>query len=211
MRTLLIASFTVVLLICCSWRVLNAERRSRIGSFSPVTSDMDSTPPSTESFVVPGIVLPELCPANLAHVADMSPVIGIVVDGEPRAYLRDALEVFDVTQWSELSAHVINDVVGNTAVTVTHCNLKSTTRVFTSDSSNVSEAAAECTPLDIAVGGWDDGMLLVVGSTTYEQMSPELPVVDIPFVATSWKEWLAMHPDTLVFTGYGCLERDEIR
>lgn len=199
----------VAVLVCSlTLRGLYAKKRLRPAPPVGVEHQVDSPTATTEPEVVPGIFLPELCPAHLAHVADISPVIGVVVNGEARAYLRDALEFYASNDRSDLSSHVINDVVGGIAVTVTRCNLRNTTRVFTSTGQPTTVSTTHCEPLDVGVGGWDDGMLLVVAGQTYHQASAEIPLTDMPFENMSWKEWVARHPDTLVYTGYGCLERE---
>lgn len=71
---------------------------------------------------IPGITAPELTAAADATLPDESSIIGIVVQGEARAYAVDAM--------SAVNAHVINDVIQQTPVTVTYCAGTKAVRVF---------------------------------------------------------------------------------
>jgi len=57
------------------------------------------------------------------------------------------------------------------------------------------------------LGGFQDGMLLQVKGTIYEQRSlraansgASFPYRSLPHEVTTWGEWIAEHPDTEVFT-----------
>lgn len=134
----------------------------------------------------PGLVRPPSAPAATVTLKDTDAVIGVVVDGRPRAYVVNAL--------SNPRTHVVDDVVAGHPVTVTYCDRKDCTRVFTGDGDG---------PLDVNVGGYDDGLLLRINGRRYRQDSGEamepgepLPFPQMGFVRTTWKEWRDAHPDT---------------
>jgi Protein of unknown function (DUF3179) len=69
---------------------------------------------------IPSIDDPKFVPASEAALPDQEPVIGLVVDGDARAYpLR-------ILIWHE----IVNDVVGGVPVAVTYCPLCNTGLVF---------------------------------------------------------------------------------
>jgi hypothetical protein len=146
-------------------------------------------------FVVPGLQRPPARPAALAALPDDAPVVGVMVQGRPRAYLLEAM--------SKRSNHVLDDVLGETPVTVTYCDQADCVRVFTANTPGV--------PLPIDLGGWDgDAMLLRVDGVFYRQDTGKskldgdrgnFPYAPLPFERTTWGAWKAAHPDTDVFTG----------
>ena len=154
--------------------------------------------PPTKSWATPffmkGIRTPAAVGAKEAQLPDESPVIGVVVKGKPRAYLISAM--------SNLSQHVINDVIGDNAVTVTYCDRSDHPRVFSAEGRDA--------PLDVDLAGWADKMILRAGAGLYWQESGEpiapnakgsFPYATIPHERTTWKAWKEAHSDTDVFVG----------
>jgi len=140
---------------------------------------------------------PQPVRASETWLPDNARVIGVVAGTHERAY---ALNSF-----SNVSQHVVNDVIDDTAVTVAHCPISGCTRVF-----SVANRAA---PLEMSVGGWvgkrglepdrDSVMLLRVDETEYFQDTCEsldgdrsLPYAQAQFEETTWGEWRTAHPDT---------------
>jgi hypothetical protein len=157
---------------------------------APAMPVLQATP-----FVVPGLRRPPTRPAALAGLADDSPVIGVLAGGRPRAYLLGAM--------TQRAHHVVDDVVGETPVTVTYCDQADCVRVFTADTPGK--------PLPIDLGGWDGkAMLLRVDGVFYRQDTGkghssgglrDFPYAPLPFERTTWGVWKEAHPDTDVFTG----------
>lgn len=145
---------------------------------------------------VPGISHPVLCRADEADVEESAKVIGIEAGGNARAYVVEAFEVHSVSQPEDLAVHIVNDVISGQPVCVTHCNLTHSTRVFTR-----AYASSEPEPIDARVAGWSDGLLLKYKGHQYRHHAPDIPLDDMPFVTATWEEWLAVHPNTLVYTG----------
>ncbi|MBO0697297.1 MAG: DUF3179 domain-containing protein, partial [Zavarzinella sp.] len=141
----------------------------------------------------PLITDPPAVPAAAAKLADSEPVIGVTAGGKARAYRRSALE--------HVHYHVVNDLLGGVPVTVTRCDRKQCTRVFTGDGTRA---------LRLRVGGYADGLLVKAGDRTYRQedgkptAGPEagtVPFRPFAFVEATWAEWRAAHPDTDVVLG----------
>lgn len=139
-------------------------------------------------FLVEGIRQPPTLPADEARVDEQAGVIGVSAGGRYRAYLTRAFE--------DASSHVVNDLVGDVPVSVTHCDQTRSTRVFTTDKRG--------TVIELMTGGWENNeMSLRLNDVHYAQTSAEIPLADVPFEATTWGEWKAAHPDTDVYVGEG--------
>jgi Protein of unknown function (DUF3179) len=149
-------------------------------------------------FEMPGLRNPSALPAAAAKIADADDVIGVVVNGKPRAYWLQALRY---PPW-----HIVNDVVVGVPVSVTFCDRTNCTRVYTDRQSSA--------PLDVNIGGlYGKEMVVKIGGLLYFQESgkpfeagegaPSLPYADLPWERTTWKEWRQRHPETDVFIGIG--------
>jgi hypothetical protein len=149
-------------------------------------------------FEMPGLQEPRALPAPEAKIADGDDVIGVVVNGKPRAYWLKALRY---PPW-----HIVNDVVGGVPVSVTHCDRTNCTRVYT--------GARSSRPLDLNLGGlYGREMVVKVGDALYFQETgkpfepgaavPPLPYADHDWERTTWKAWRQRHPETEVFIGLG--------
>jgi hypothetical protein len=147
---------------------------------------------------LPGLQKPQTLPAATAKIADGDEVIGVVVNGNPRAYWLKALKY---PPW-----HIVNDVVVGVPVSVTYCDRTDCTRVYTSGQSS--------TPLDVNLAGlYGREMVVKVRGVLYLQETgkpfelgagvPSLPYADHPWERTTWKKWRQRHPETDVFIGQG--------
>jgi hypothetical protein len=133
---------------------------------------------------------PVTVPAAEARLADDEVVGGVVVGGKARAYRLGAFKF--------VAYHVVNDVIDNTAVTVTYCDRYGCLRAFAADGDE---------PLPVGVGGFHDGLLLRIGDSDYRQKTgrtadgKELPYRTMPVERTEWGAWKKAHPDTDVYIG----------
>ena len=168
---------------------------------------MGSVLPATQfsPFMVPGSQDPRTLPANASRLADTEPVIGVVVNGKPRAY---SVQAMSYPPW-----HVVNDVIVGVPVSVTFCDQSDCTRVYTSGGS--------AKPLDVDVAGlYGHEMIVKVDGFLYFQESGKaligcsagsLPYADFPWERTTWKAWRQRHPDTDVFVGQRGKGTDPLR
>ena len=137
---------------------------------------------------VPPVDNPVLVPAADARIDDEMMVIGVVVRGEPRAYLCQALSL-------EPAAHIVRDKIQDTPIAVSYCDRTRCIRVLSGNDPD--------RPLPISVGGWraDQTMELIIDGKRYSQSFPTLPLADVPFSEAPWGQWRKMHPDTVVYLG----------
>jgi hypothetical protein len=146
---------------------------------------MDAAEMSTP-FIFPGIEQPETLSANDVDLEDDAEVLGIHVSGKYRAYV--------VTALSALSSHVVNDLIAETAVSVTYCDRADCARVLTKSTNGNT--------IKLMIGGFMDGKMAVqLDGVFYPQDSKDIPLTDLPFERTTWKKWKASHPETDVYTG----------
>ncbi len=145
-----------------------------------------------------GIKTPATVPASETSLKDDEMVIGVEAGGKSRAYRLNAMIRF--------TDHIVNDIIGEQAVSVTYCNMAKCVRAF-----GGSEYRK---PLDIAQGGLlDERMVLRVGRSGYMQETSErietdqgfepvpFPYSEYPSEVTTWGQWKAQHPDTDVYEG----------
>ena len=156
---------------------------------------------------VNGIDAPATLEADEAVLPDDRLVIGVRVGMTARAYLLSAfaenklefpigktgVAMIDAQDEAAIARHVVNDIVGGQPITVTYCGLQQCARVLTEENGRA--------PLDVGVGGWDDGLLLHIEGSRLPQQSNAIPLEDVPFELTTWKEWREEHPQTDVYIG----------
>jgi len=154
--------------------------------------DPDAKPKTGSPNMMPGIRKPATVPALAAHLPDDEPVIGVTVGERHRAYRVAAL--------APMISHVVNDVLGDTPVTVTYCNRSDCAEVFTAD--RVGQ------PLDVWSAGYVDGLMLRMDGQFFMQKTRlpldggrQVPLELMKHTRTTWKEWRDAHPDTDVFVG----------
>jgi hypothetical protein len=120
------------------------------------------------------------------------PVIGVVIDGEARAY----------STWQLDSHEIVNDVVGDIPIAVTWCPLCHTGIVY--------DRRVEDRTLTLLVSGklWRNSLVMQDEETAslWSHVSGEAldgplegaELRKLPAVQTTWKRWAAEHPDTFV-------------
>jgi hypothetical protein len=149
---------------------------------------MDSTP-----MVASGIDRPLMLPADSVSLLDSDKVIGVVVEGVPRAY--------PLKRMSSLLEHVVNDHVvdrngKSKAFTVTYCNVTECIRVLHSTSDGAVAT------LGIGTLGLVEGQLaLFRGTQTFKQDESIVGLLDMEYELTSWSDWRRRFPETLVYVG----------
>jgi hypothetical protein len=147
-------------------------------------------------YEMPGLRNPQALPVEASRIAEAEEVIGVMVNGKPRAYRLKALRY---PPW-----HIVNDVVVGVPITVTFCDRTNCTRVYTSHPSS--------TPLDIDLGGlFGREMVVKAEGILYLQQTgkplesgadvPSFPYTNHPWERTTWKAWRQQHPETDLFVG----------
>ena len=131
---------------------------------------------------------------NSNFMSDSDTVIGLEINGETRAY-----PIF-ILVWHE----IVNDIVGDTPVSVTYCPLCYTNQVF--------ERIIDGQEVEFGTSGklynsnllmydrftesyWSQALGMAV---TGELSGYQLDLV--PFDVITWGDWKTLHPDTLVLT-----------
>jgi uncharacterized protein DUF3179 len=177
----------------CLWiNSFSSGRKGAAPSELAATTDASGEPTqyTPMRFDVPSIENPPLEYADDVVLDDDAMVIGIVVNGEARAYLREAFEM-------DPHRHVVTDSIDSTPVAITHCDRIRCTRVFTGP--ELADAK------NIRVGGWglDQTLSLLVNEAEYSQKSPKIPLADVPFLELPWGMWRELFPNSMVYLGVG--------
>ncbi|MBI4544576.1 MAG: DUF3179 domain-containing protein [Gemmatimonadetes bacterium] len=133
---------------------------------------------------------------SLGYLEDGDRVLGVVIDGQARAYPHNIL------WWHE----IINDTLGGRAFAVTFCPLTGSGLAF--------ESAIRGRVIDFGVSGLlFANNLVMYDRGAGELYGPQLEVAGrcqgfngvepslIPILETSWARWKQLHPDTRVVTG----------
>ncbi|HUG25497.1 DUF3179 domain-containing protein [Piscinibacter sp.] len=154
---------------------------------------------------IPAIDRPKFLPASQAGLGDGERILGLALEGVARAY------PVRILNWHE----VVNDRVGDRAVTVTYCPLCGTGMAF--------DARLPAGPASFGVSGllYNSDVLLYDRATQslWSQMletaiSGPLKGTRLKSVAlthTSWADWRRRHPDTQVLSTDTGFERDYSR
>lgn len=134
-------------------------------------------------FITEGVRLPPHVDGQLAELDPDTRIIGVVVDGQARAYSIPAMSV--------IQTHVINDRIAQKPISVIYCDRTDCARVVT------AEDVEDTIPL--FVGGFaDNELLLRLNEQMYGQTSAELPLTDFDFEQSTWEHWLKKHPNTQI-------------
>jgi hypothetical protein len=144
----------------------------------------------------PGIDQPPTFSADKAALDDDAPVVGVYVSGHARAY---ALEAFQ----HRPDFHIVNDLLGDVPISITHCDISGCTRVFT--------AKTPGRTLTLSVGGRKNRGLLLKhnGQLFFQDTGAPLvgnarfPYREYPAEVTEWGVWRKAHPQTDVYLGAG--------
>ena len=134
----------------------------------------------------PAVQKPDLVELDTVELDDSTQVIGVEVDGQPVAFVLDAMTRPD--------RHIVSTMIKGKPLAVTYCDLADCARVLTND-------AKELIPL--RVGGLDDQnqMILLLNGQLYGQSSGALPLQDQPFARMDLKQWRELHPSSKIYLG----------
>ena len=149
---------------------------------------------------IPALTLPQTESGDVDFMQPDDRVLGVVVNGEARAY------PFFILWWHE----VVNDIVGNEPIAVTYCPLTGSGLTFSSRVDGVA--------LEFGVSGLVFENNLMMFDRATESLWPQMlsqsrcgvasgsRLTPIPTVETTWSEWRRRHPSTTVVTpntGFG--------
>lgn len=176
---------------------------ARQGWVEQVTIDGDPVLRGLPQDAIPAIDRPAFVAADRAEfVAPHEPVIGVVIDGEPRAY----------PTWLLNHHEIVNDRIGATAFAVTWCPLCYTAIVY-----DRTVAGRE---LSFGVSGmlWRENLVMydrqtgswwsqangtaIRGDRRGTQLTP------LPSDMMPWSAWRALHPTTVVLSTGRTVGRD---
>lgn len=196
-----VAALALVLGACGEEDVLTPERLDTEedvpGPLSgPCLVDPDLLVASTGPDAIPALTLPTMVSPSdpgAAYLDDDARVLGIVVDGEARAYPHNVL------WWHE----IVNDRLGDQWVSVTFCPLTGSGLAF--------DPHVGDTRLELGVSGLlFANNLVLFDRTSGDVYGPQLSVEgkcggfqgrSLTLVGTqemAWGRWVALHPDTKV-------------
>lgn len=146
---------------------------------------------------IPSIDQPKFVDASTADqtLGDASRVIGIVVDGDARAYPHRILV------WHEIA----NDVVGGIPLSITYCPLTGTALGFERGETTFGVSGRlvnnNLVMYDRATDSW---WPQITGTAIRGELKGEF-LREVPLAWTKWDRWKRAHPDTKVLsedTGY---------
>jgi hypothetical protein len=160
---------------------------------SPVEKTDPPSPMMSTPFIWPGIRQPPTVAAQDAHLKDDDEVIGLEVEGKHRAYL--------VRAFARPTRHVVNDLIGQIPITVTHCDMNGCTTVFTGSEKgkalSISQTGIVKGKLLLQV----DGAYVFQDGKTVSGGGGNIPYQEHRFERTTWKAWKTAYPDTDVYLG----------
>lgn len=144
---------------------------------------------------IPALSDPEMLPAAQAdYIEPRDRIVGIEIDGEARAY------PIDILNWHE----IVNDSIGDSRFAITYCPLCGTAVAF--------DASIDGEVTDFGVSGllYNSDVLLYDRATeslwsqimTRAVAGPRVgqSLTMLPISHTTWQDWLARHPQTLVLS-----------
>jgi hypothetical protein len=134
---------------------------------------------------LPGQFATNLSRANEVELADSESVLGIVVNGQPRAYVAAALSAPD--------RHIAYDTIQGTSLALTYCDMSGCVRAFSGPADQTE---------GVQLGGWiSNEMHLVIDGDQFRHSDPAIPLTDYPVTNVLWGQWKSLHPDTTVYLG----------
>ena len=146
---------------------------------------------------IPALINPRTIAAEAAMtLKPQDRVVGVLVNGESRAY------PVSILTWHE----VINDTVGGQPVAVTYCPLCDSAAVFNRNTSagvkefGVSGLLYNSNVLMFDRGGQPEGLWSQLGAKAVSGPAAPLSLETLPVELTTWEDWRARHPQTVVLS-----------
>ena len=134
---------------------------------------------------VPGRRVDKVFRPEDADLRDHRRVLGVVVNGQARAY--------QATGMSHPDTHVAIDQLGGESIAVAYCDRSDSVRAFCGDRAVIKS---------IEVDGYEgDSLQLRVEGKRHALDGDTLPLKELDVTYTTWGEWLKLHPDTDVYRG----------
>jgi len=138
-----------------------------------------------------------------AFLTQNEPVVGIVIEGQPRAYPHRILD------WHE----IVNDNFGETAIAITYCPLTGTASAW-----NRTTSTGNTTTFGVSGLLYNSNMIAYDRETDSHWSQMQLKCVQgtlqgervemFQVVETSWKTWKKMYPNTEVLSTNSGFSRD---
>jgi hypothetical protein len=164
----------------------------------------DAAPPTNQIILDfeanrPGLENPPFADPQDERIGKSMRVIGVMVDGHAYAYSVKALSIprrfgYGADKRELVRRHVVNQLLGDTAVSITYCDISACARVFKADHQTET--------LPLAVGGASNGKLVLsYNGKRYMHNDKKIPLTDCPFEVTFWGDWLSRHPDSRIYLG----------
>ncbi len=186
---LLVCAALITFLAGCEQSILKDDMLEGMSQESRrAMNSMVNTP-----FIVEGVTSPEFVSAVEAKLRDADRVVGIVINGQPRAY--------PLARLSAMSDHVVNDHVSTSEgkslpFTVTYGDMTDCVRVLEPSSETTQESLGIRT-----LGLLDEGLALQWQGKDFKQLEAVDGLQDVPYQRKTWAEWKAEFPDTIVYKG----------
>jgi hypothetical protein len=199
-----IASVWVLVGLASTWTLgVGMRWRSYVRSPLPEVIWYEEHEPVSEVPVTlevnrPGMENPPFADAQDERISRAMRVIGVLINGEAYAYSIKALSIppgWVGTDVFELARrHVVNQLLGTTAISVTYCDMSTCARVFK------MEDRSHALPLGIS-GARGERMVLQYADKQYMQDSKQIPLEDSPFEIMTWGDWVSRHPASRIYLG----------
>ncbi len=144
---------------------------------------------------IPALSDPEMLPNEAVdYIQPRDRIVGIEIDGQARAY------PIDILNWHE----IVNDSIGDSRFAITYCPLCGTAVAFD------AEIDGEATDFGVSGLLYNSDVLLYdrATETLWSQImtraiaGPRVgqSLTKLPISHTTWQDWLARHPETLVLS-----------
>ena len=146
----------------------------------------------TQLVKVPGVRPVEYHSVSVEGLLDTDPVIGIVIDGKPRAYLVNAL--------CSLKTCVVNDVHAGRAISVLYAIESGSPRVLVEAGDVSGSGTAE--PIELGVHGLVHRDLFLSHRGREVYFGGKIRGLrDFPYAHCAWGVWKNAYPETDIYTG----------